>query len=415
MSVGTANMVGAVLSTMTFGFHLALLAQITRIYFARFRGQSDRGLSRRDWRLYAYVCVLCLLATVGLCLQTWANYDAFVVHSTYPGGSLAYLGQQTQHPVHTVLIMTYIALNWVADGMVLWRMYVLFQFSKAVLAVCVITMLTLIGVGSAFVRTAQVSGLSLWTNYRIAPCVAYLALSFFINFVLTLVIVARILWVRHELRKHLGRRYTSVYTSIAAMLVESAALYTVVTLVSIIACATRNPVENALLPMLGQLQAIPPLLIIVRVLEGRAVTAETWQTGFTSKPSTQGPRFNDEPKPKTLTWDIESKAFDSSSIVSFPSYGALSFSIPSIDPRTRRPSPSSGRPSLHLSIKEIPRTFDGTLSDEEWDSNARTAVEREDDEPRWGPGALGVELPASLPTAITPRCSTCSFAATQWR
>ncbi|CDO75007.1 hypothetical protein BN946_scf184965.g9 [Trametes cinnabarina] len=62
------------------------------------------------------------------------------------------------------------------------------------------------------------------------------------------------------------------------MLVESAAPYTIVCLIAIVGCAKRSPLQIALLPMLGQLQAIPPLLIAFRVMEGRALTQEAWTT-----------------------------------------------------------------------------------------------------------------------------------------
>ncbi|KAI0827042.1 hypothetical protein BC628DRAFT_193981 [Trametes gibbosa] len=407
-SVGTANMVGVILSNMTFGFHLALLVQVNRIYHSRIRSLSDCRLTTRDWRLLAYVYVLFLLATTGLCLQTWVNHDAFVVHSSYyPGGSLGYLAQQTQHPVHTAMITIYIALNWIADGMVLYRMYVLFMYSRYVMAACIITMLTLIGVGSAFIRTVQVSGLNLWTNYRIAPCVAYLALSFFINFVLTFVIVARLLWIRRQMCRSIGSRHTRIYISIAAMLVESAALYTIVTLVSIVACATRNPIENALLPMLGQLQAIPPLLIIVRVMEGRGVTAETSSNMEFHHTTRLAPL---EVSERHVEFKTSSNPFMSSTT----SPGAVSNPslIDATDAWTPRSEPPPRRSGLHLMI-ETQRNPDN-LFDDEWGLNSKTAVDSDDDEPR-RTFEVPVSLPTLLPTAITPKCTTCPSSTVPWK
>ncbi|KAI0777792.1 hypothetical protein BD413DRAFT_441825, partial [Trametes elegans] len=225
--------------------------------------------------LIAYICVLFLLATTGLCLQTWISHDAFIAHRTYPGGPFAYLTTQAHRPINLAMTMLYIVLNWFADGMLLYRFYVLFRCSYYVLVGCVTTMLTLIVVGSAFLDDIGKLGTNLWTNAETAPSLAYLSLSLSINVLLTVPIVWRIITVRREIASVLGKRQAEIYTSIVAMLIESASLYTITALVSIIACAAQSPLQNAILPMLGQLQAIPPLLITLRVMEGRAVTPET--------------------------------------------------------------------------------------------------------------------------------------------
>lgn len=121
VSMGTANMVGVVLSTMTFGehcshslypgqvlnlltgVHLTLFADLNRLYFGWMGSRRQWRPSRRDWRLLAYVYGLFLLSTTGLCLQTWVSHDAFVVHGTFPGGPLAYLAQRTRHPIHVTI------------------------------------------------------------------------------------------------------------------------------------------------------------------------------------------------------------------------------------------------------------------------------------------------------------------------
>lgn len=121
VSMGTANIVGVVLSTMTFGehypisfhpsralslligFHLSLFSDLNRLYFCRTGRRQQRRPSRRDWQLLAYVYILLLLSTTGLCLQTWTNHDAFVIHGTYPGGPLAYLAQRAHSPVHVTV------------------------------------------------------------------------------------------------------------------------------------------------------------------------------------------------------------------------------------------------------------------------------------------------------------------------
>ncbi|EIW55606.1 uncharacterized protein TRAVEDRAFT_82422, partial [Trametes versicolor FP-101664 SS1] len=225
--------------------------------------------------LLAYIYVLFLLAIAGLCLQTWVTHDAFVIHGAFRGGPLAYLAQQTRHPAHVAMTTIYIILNWFADGMLLYRAYVLWRYSKYVVTGCILTLVALIGVGGFFIHTVAKAGLDLWTGGEFTPCIAYLSLSFSINLVLTVGIVGRLMYIRHELGSTLGSEAAQVYTSIAAMLVESAAPYTLVSLLAIISCARRIPMQDALLPMLGQLQAISPIMVVYRVASGRAVARES--------------------------------------------------------------------------------------------------------------------------------------------
>ncbi|KAJ8488033.1 hypothetical protein ONZ51_g3825 [Trametes cubensis] len=275
-SVGTANMAGVVLSTLTYGSHLTLFLSLIRTYF---RSKKSDILTRRDWRLLVYICTMFMLATTGLCLQTWINHDAFLVHRDFPGGPLVYLSQRASQPVNLAVTLTYVALNWLADGMLV-RMSPTSHllYSKIVVLSCVLTIVSLIVTGSVFLKDTETLSVHLWTDTIAIPSLAYLTLSFLANVVLTLVIVTRLMLLRRRIVRTLGATHTCAYTSVATMLIESASLYSVVAAICIFACALQSPLQNALLPMLGQLQGIPPLLIAIRVMDGRVVNADAWDT-----------------------------------------------------------------------------------------------------------------------------------------
>lgn len=115
----------------------------------------------------------------------------------------------------------------------------------------------LTGTGGYFVHSIAVDGINLWTSCKLTSCIIYLTLSFGINFVFTAGIVCRLFYGRREFGGVLGSEVGRVYTSTAAMLIESASLHTVVSLLAIIACARRIPFQGALMPMLGQLHVRP--------------------------------------------------------------------------------------------------------------------------------------------------------------
>ncbi|KAI9063522.1 hypothetical protein FKP32DRAFT_1571673 [Trametes sanguinea] len=225
-----------------------------------------------------YGCALFGLTTVALCLQTWINHDAFVMHLAFPGGPIEYLTQNARSPANLAMTFLFIVLNWLADGMLLYRCYVLFDYAKLALVGCCLSQLALVVVGCVFLKDISMLSINLWVDVKTAPSLAYLSCSLIINAGLTLVIIIRLIYVRSRISGVLGSRHTRVYYTLVAILIESAAPYTIVAFIAIIACAKRSPLQIAMLPMLGQLQAIPPLLIAFRVMEGRALTHETWRS-----------------------------------------------------------------------------------------------------------------------------------------
>jgi hypothetical protein len=84
--------------------------------------------------------------------------------------------------------------------------------------------------------------------------ISYWSLSISLNTILTLAIVSRLFYVRRRVRGALGDHHSDTYTSIAAMLIESASLYSIWGLVFLVCYARNTPFQNLLLPALGQVQ-----------------------------------------------------------------------------------------------------------------------------------------------------------------
>lgn len=71
---------------------------------------------------------------------------------------------------------------------------------------------------------------------------------------MTLAIVCRLLVFRWRVSSTLGSGYGRQYTSIAAMLIESAFLYSSFSLLFLIPFALGNPIQNTFVQMLGEVQ-----------------------------------------------------------------------------------------------------------------------------------------------------------------
>ena len=119
---------------------------------------------------------------------------------------------------------------------------------------------------------------NLWTKTTVNFGIPYWSISASLNILVTLLIVLRLLYVRRRLSKALSSSHTRTYISIATMLVESAALYSTTALIFIITYARNSAVQNLVLPVLGQVQAISPLLIMWRVAMGQAISQDSLPT-----------------------------------------------------------------------------------------------------------------------------------------
>lgn len=105
-----------------------------------------------------------------------------------------------------------------------------------------------IGVSIIVVYQASRPSAGFWTIIYIVP---YWALSIFLNIFVTLLIAARLFMMRKRMRQVLGEQHAKKYTSAIAVLVESAAIFSGMGLIYLIAYARRDTnVQNVVRPIL---------------------------------------------------------------------------------------------------------------------------------------------------------------------
>jgi hypothetical protein len=100
-----------------------------------------------------------------------------------------------------------------------------------------------------------------------------------VNLILTTLIMFRLWRMSRYVKDALGDSHARAYTSIAAMMAESAAPYSICGIIFIATFAANSPGQNLFLPPLGQVMCLSPELIIWRVASGRAWSEHT--TGVT--------------------------------------------------------------------------------------------------------------------------------------
>ncbi|KZT03126.1 uncharacterized protein LAESUDRAFT_762120 [Laetiporus sulphureus 93-53] len=157
---------------------------------------------------------------MGACMEM--TQLSFIQYRNFPGGPSEYENVEFSIPVDEAGNVAFILTNWCADALIVWRCAVIYRGGRV----------------------------SPWVTASL-PCAMYLA----------------------ELV--LGPGHASHYTGVAAMIVESAALYSAFTLLFIIPFGMGNPIANTFLQALSEVQIIAPFLIIYRVTQGKGWSATT--------------------------------------------------------------------------------------------------------------------------------------------
>lgn len=161
---------------------------------------------------------------------------------------------------------------------------------------------------------------NLWSTTSTNFAIPYWSISIGLNVLVTTMIVGRLYFIRRRTRAVLSNTHSRTYTSIASMLIESAALYTCTALVFLVTYARASNVQNLVLPLLGQVQAVAPLLIMWRVARGQAISRESIaQSGTLSK----------------ISWKITGPLTTSGALAGTATAATQSVSLPTFRPNDK--------------------------------------------------------------------------------
>lgn len=183
--------------------------------------------------------------------------------------------------------------SWLADGLFLYRCYVIYAKSYWVVAFPSLVYLASVATGMMFIYSQTIQDSILQHSTELAqhsllsPCdidlsTPHYLLSLSLNVLLTTIIVIRLVWFRKEIKDAMGASAitsSGLYKAVITMLIESFALYASIFALFIGFWSTGSPVADLLFPILIEIQVIAPFLIILRVAERRAITSERHSSG----------------------------------------------------------------------------------------------------------------------------------------
>ncbi|KAJ7198556.1 hypothetical protein GGX14DRAFT_401918 [Mycena pura] len=279
--------------------------------------------------LLAYMSFMLLIESLFIAVQARTVQMIYIENRNYPGGPWAFFLASQTAGINVTFYATLFLLTFLSDILVLWRCWVIWAASgQTTLAWIVITfpgicLLASFVLGTLWTLQSSQPNLSLYSKLPMAYGISYYAISLSTNIILTLLIIGRLAVHRRTLLKNLPEDLAGHYISLATIIVESAALYSVFAALFLVTYAINNPTNQIWLGVTSACQQIANLLIIYRVAEGSAWQMDT----LTSKappihfksypdPSTHGGSFHIvAPSTSTGSFDPELTSKDERSEV----------------------------------------------------------------------------------------------------
>ncbi|TFK54803.1 hypothetical protein OE88DRAFT_1732102 [Heliocybe sulcata] len=300
MSLRYAQFFGVMTGLMAYGIHFTLFI-ITAFFLLK-----QRHTMRRASFYLLYICVQFCLSSIGMWRDVLAETVSYLEHGNDPSvaGPIEYYNVYFRSPPEWVSVLAFAACTWLQDGL-LMPAILRIQTSRDNHSHLDLPLIDRLAPSIAFISSTEAlyepvtsilfiisvaTSRDLYGSHSINLGVPYWALSISFNLVVTLLIIARLWFMRRDVQRSLTPDAASVYTSVGAMLVESAALYSVTGLLFIACYARDNKAQYVLITWLGQfevgvssypypllkpynllfVQSISPLLIILRVAQGHA-------------------------------------------------------------------------------------------------------------------------------------------------
>ncbi|KAG2150465.1 hypothetical protein DEU56DRAFT_729175 [Suillus clintonianus] len=257
---------GAIVAAMFYGVVVILSFTCWCSIWPRIRSHATGY--RKNIFFFCYVTSLFVLGTLYMAFSMEETQKTFIYNRLFPGGPSAFARINFSLPLGVALLLA----NWGADILMIWRCIVVYKDTRLHYVYH--------GTWRHFVHYVFIG--TIWLVIMSSPTKAtsgwmsiqflfpYTCIALTINIFISLLTALRLLYHRRRMSKILGPGHGAIYASFAAMIIESASIYSICSLLYLIPFAIHNPLSDAFFQILAEAQIVASLLIIYRVTEGKA-------------------------------------------------------------------------------------------------------------------------------------------------
>ncbi|KAI6165276.1 hypothetical protein EDD17DRAFT_1799727 [Pisolithus thermaeus] len=258
---------GAIVTSVFYGVALTLAFNCVRSLWYRIRSRGSGY--RRDIFFLGYVLFVFACASVYQVANAQITQLGFIDRRNYPGGPAAFEESNASIPIN----LTFVLMDWCADLLMIWRCVVVYRDTRFRIFITLFGALIFIasfvtGLFWLIIVSVPARASDAWMSYSLL--FPYLSVSLASTIFISTLTVLRFIYHRNRVSHVLGDGHGSVYWNFSTMIIESASIYAICSLLYIIPYAVGSPLANAFMQILGMAQGTAPLLIIYRVSEGKA-------------------------------------------------------------------------------------------------------------------------------------------------
>ncbi|EIW78827.1 hypothetical protein CONPUDRAFT_166725 [Coniophora puteana RWD-64-598 SS2] len=251
-----------------------------------FRFRRRRTVRRLAF-LIGYVATLWVCGTLFVAGLSRAIQNAYVDHRLFMPSPGAYF--DWSQPGAVIADAAYTCAIILSDGLMVWRFKVIWYDSAWFNWIMPIpAFLYLASAVLCLISTVDTSipGHGFYSDVAHRTTVPGFILPMVLNVFTTSCMAGRLYYYRRRLAQSVGPDDPNpkIYTNVAAMLIESCALYTSCSVISIILYLLHSSGEFPMITVLAQVQIIAPLLVLLRIARGIAwdeTAVTTVTTGVT--------------------------------------------------------------------------------------------------------------------------------------
>ncbi|KAJ7770896.1 hypothetical protein DFH07DRAFT_1057952 [Mycena maculata] len=262
--------IGSYITAILYGMQLFMF--FLSNYFLLYSSSDAR---KESFFYIFYGSLMLILWTIASSCNAIFGQLIWIDHRDVIGGPAEYLFNNLSAWYNTLGTVTGICMNFLADGLLLYRCYIIWGSSLKVVALPIVIYFGAMAMAILLIYESAIPGASFFAGDSVSFGVPYFWLTISLNIITTSLICGRLLSVRNRVRSILGEQYCQTYTGVVACLLESALPFTVLGIVYVISYARNSPYSFAFLQIWADFCAISPQLIILRVAMGKAWSKDT--------------------------------------------------------------------------------------------------------------------------------------------
>jgi len=204
----------------------------------------------------------------------WGQY-IWIERRNYPRGQLRFYIASEGAWYNVLGIVADATTNILADGLLVYRCHIIWGSRWYILALPILIYIasSVLAFISVLVNALPHSSWAHATQAHLA--ILWISLSVSLNVIVTSMICFRLLRMRASAREVLNPETARMYTSIAAILIESAAPFTILGTIVVVIGAQRKPLTWGFAYIWSMFCSLSPQMIILRVSMGRGWLKET--------------------------------------------------------------------------------------------------------------------------------------------